>query len=54
MSDRPLFVIENRGIINEDGSVSFRLLECSVEIPEGFAITEDMIYNPCDDEPDIY
>mgnify|MGYP006877256726 FL=1 len=54
MSDRPLFVIENRGIINEDGSVSFRLLECSVEIPEGFVITEDMIYNPCDDEPDIY
>lgn len=54
MSDRPLFVIENRGIINEDGSTSFRLLECSVEIPEGFEITANMIYNPYDEEQDIY
>lgn len=54
MSDRPLFEIENYGTINEDGSISFKVLECSVDFPDGFEITEDMIYNPCDEEPDIY
>ena len=55
MSDGHWLVLEQPGTLNEDGTVTFKVLEGAENLPtEWFEITEDMIYNPYEEEPDIY
>ena len=54
MSCKSLFVLEQPGTLNEDGTATFKIREGAENLPKELVITEDMIYNPYEEEPDIY
>lgn len=54
MNEESWFTLEQPGILNEDGSATFKILEGAENLPKEFVITEDMIYNPYEEEQDIY